>query len=86
MDNDDSDDEFEDKDDEEFNNNIRQMQGMRKAMAIQQKHTNEERQNKMKAKDNNSHNNNAMSKSDWAKRRKCEDYFQSRVAVAPSQV
>lgn len=89
MDHDDSDDDFEDKDDEEFNNSIRQMQGARKALAIQQKNTNEEKQNHIKAnskKSNNSQNSNAMSKSDLAKKRKSEDYFQSRYAAAPSQV
>ena len=90
MDHDDSDDEFEDKDDEEFNNSIRQMQGMRKAIAIQQKHANEEKQHDTKANlkksINSNQSNSTMSKSDWAKKRKSEEYFQHRYATVPSQV
>jgi hypothetical protein len=83
VDDDDSDDEFEDKDDEEFNNSIRQMQGMRKAMAIQQKQSDEDKQTSALATSKKSNN---MSKREWALKRKAEDYFQKRYSIAPSQV
>lgn len=60
------------------------MQGTRRAMAIQQKQSDELRQEK--AKDAMGSSQGSMSKRDWARRQKSEEYFQKRFSAAPSQV
>ena len=82
--NDESDDEYEDQDDVEFNNSIRHIQGFRKSMAIERNKQSTER--RLEGDDAHKKGNHVDNKNDWNKRRKVEAIFHTKISLAPSQV